>query len=253
MRGAVLHLGDLGVGIGPAHPVRVGELLPLAGAIDANKIVGRRRLDPALLGHALQHLPVGLACVPADDRPQRGIGLHRRGVDADPLAVHQTVLGDARQHPAEHLLVDLLRQAAPRLRQPGMVRNPLGRPQTQKLPERQRVGAAPLDPPLGVDPLEVADHVHPEVPARWNRWRAHLGRIVRLAGRLRESVEAGGDQHPLKPIVEDVPRRARHLLPRHHQITLPIPLPTQRHPGTPQIPDQPIESESADFVNGLLG
>src|SRR5512132_272368 len=85
---------------GSVHPVRVGELLALAGAIDANKIVGRRRLDPALLGHALQHLPVGLACVPADDRPQRGIGLHRRGVDADPLAVHQTVLGDARQHPA---------------------------------------------------------------------------------------------------------------------------------------------------------
>jgi hypothetical protein len=30
-----------------------------------------------------------------------------------------------------------------------------------------------------------------------------------------------------------MPRRARHLPPRHHQITLPIPLPTQRHPETP--------------------
>jgi hypothetical protein len=31
-------------------------------------------------------------------------------------------------------------------------------------------------------------------------------------------------------------RRARHLLPRHHQIALPIPLPTQRHPGNPPNP-----------------
>ena len=38
----------------------------------------------------------------------------------------------------------------------------------------------------------------------------------------------------------------------HHQIALPILLPTQRHPGNPQIPDQYMESESADFVNGLI-
>ena len=37
----------------------------------------------------------------------------------------------------------------------------------------------------------------------------------------------------LKPIVENVPRRPRHLPPRHHQITLPIPLPTQSHQATP--------------------
>jgi hypothetical protein len=230
------HLGDLRLRIGLAHPVRIGQLLALAGAIDANEIVGRRRFDPTLLGHPLQHLPVGLARVPADDRPERGVGLHRRSVDADPLALHQTVLGDERQDPAEHLLVDLLRQAAPRLRQPGVIRHPVRRLQTQKLPQRQRVRATPLDPAFGVDPLEVTDHVHPEIPAWRNRRRTHLRRIVRLAGRLRESVEAGVDQHPLKPIIEDVARRARHLLPRHHQITLPIPLPTQRHPDNPPHP-----------------
>ena len=236
MRGAVLHLGDLRLRIALAHPVRVGQLLALTGAIDANEIVGRRRLDPALLGHSLQHLPIGLACLPADDRPEGGIGLHRRGVDADPLALHQTVLGDARQHPAEHSLMNFVRQSASRLRQPGVIRHPLRRPQTQKLPQRQRVRATPLDPAFGVDPLEVADHVHPEVPAGRNRRRAHLRRIVRLAGRFRESVEAVVNQHSLKPIVKDMARRARHLLPRHHQIALPLRLPTHRHPANPPSP-----------------
>ena len=228
------------------------SFLPLRCAVQANEIVGRRRLDPAFLGHPLQHLPIGLACLPAHDRPERGVGLHRRGVHADPLALYQTVLGDQRQHPAEHLLVDLMRQPAPRLRQPGVVRHPVGRLQAQKLPQRQRVRAAPLDPALGVDPLEIADHVHPEVPARRDRRRAHLRCVVRPAGRLRESVEAGVDQHPLKPIVENAPRRPRHLPPRHHQFALTIPLPTQRHPGNPPNPDQPMEAEPADFVNGLL-
>jgi hypothetical protein len=73
----------------------------------ANKIVGRRRRDAALRGHALQHLAIGLACLLADDRPQRGVGLHPRSVDADVLTLHQAALGDQRQHPAEHLFVNL--------------------------------------------------------------------------------------------------------------------------------------------------
>ena len=56
-------------------------------------------------------------------RSQRGVGFHRRAVDADPLALHQTVLGDQSQNPAEDLLMDLVRQAAARLRQPGMIGN----------------------------------------------------------------------------------------------------------------------------------
>jgi hypothetical protein len=47
--------------------------------------------------------------------------------------------------------------------------------------------------------------------------------------RLGEGVEAGLEQYRLEPIVKDVPRRPWHLPPRHHQITLSIPLPSQRH------------------------
>jgi hypothetical protein len=65
----------------------------------------------------------------------------------------------------------------------------------------------------------------------------HLRRIVRLAGRLRESVEASVDQHPLKPIVEDMARRARHRLPRR-QVALP-PADPAPFGQSPQIPDQP--------------
>src|SRR5512132_2135346 len=55
---------------------------------------------------------------------------------------------------------------------------------TPRSPQRRK------DAYLGVDGLEVADHVHPEVPARRNRGSAHLRLVVRLARRLDEGVEA---------------------------------------------------------------
>ena len=75
--------------------------------------------------------------------------------------------------------------------------------------------------------------VHPEVAARRDRRCPHLRRVVRLACRLGEGVEAGPDQHLLQPVVENMPRRARNLPPRHHQLALPFPLPSQRHPENP--------------------
>ena len=83
MRRAVLHLGDLCVGIGLARPVLVRQLLALALPIKTNEVVSRRRLDPALLGHPRQHLAIGLAAVAPHDCPQRGVGFHRRTIDAD--------------------------------------------------------------------------------------------------------------------------------------------------------------------------
>jgi hypothetical protein len=44
------------------------------------------------------------------DRAQRGVGLHRRAVDPDPLALQKTMLSHELQHEAEHLLVRLVRQ-----------------------------------------------------------------------------------------------------------------------------------------------
>ena len=41
------------------------------------------------------------------------------------LAPHQPTFGNQGQNPAEHRFMHLMGQAAPRLRQPGMVRNPV--------------------------------------------------------------------------------------------------------------------------------
>ena len=106
-----------------ARPVLIREFLALALTIEPNEVVDRWRLDAALLSHARQHLAIGLATVATHDGSQRGVGLHRRTVDADPIAFHQTVLGDERQNPAEDVVMHLVRQAAAGLRQPGMIRN----------------------------------------------------------------------------------------------------------------------------------
>src|SRR3954469_249690 len=78
-----------------------------------------------------------------------------------------------------------------------MVRNPVGGLQPEELPERKRIRAPPFDPALAVDPLEIPDHVHAEVPARWHRGCAHRAGVVRLAGALHEAVEPGLPPAPL--------------------------------------------------------
>ena len=206
-----------GLRIGLAGPLLVRQLLALAVAVEANQIVRRRRLDAALLGHLRQHFAIGPAIVPAHDRAQRGIGLHRRGVDADPLALDQALLGHELQHPAEHRLVDLMRKPAARLRQPRVIGNLLPVLQPQKIAQRMRIRTAPGDAPLAGDPLEIADHVHAEVTSRRHRRRAHLRRVIRLACRLDKAVKTARDQHFLKPVVKHMARRARHLRPGHHR------------------------------------
>ena len=116
MRRAILHLGDFGVRIGLTRPILVREFLALAGTVEPDEIIDRRRLDATLLGHARQHLTIGRAIVAAHDRPHRSVGLHRRTVDADPLAFHQATLGDDLQDEFEHFLMNFMRQATTRLR-----------------------------------------------------------------------------------------------------------------------------------------
>ena len=91
----------------------------------------------------------------------------------------------------------------------------------------------PGDAPLAGDPLEIADHVHAEVPTRRHRRRAHLRRVIRLACLLDKGIETTRDQHFLKPVVKHMARRARHLCPAHNQIALPIALPPHRHSANP--------------------
>ena len=108
---AVLHLGDLGLGVAPGNPVLVRELLALALAVQTRQVLGRGRLDTALLGQALQHPPVTLARVPSHDVAQRRVGLHGRGIHPDTIALDQTCFGNQRQNPVEDRRVNFMRQA----------------------------------------------------------------------------------------------------------------------------------------------
>jgi hypothetical protein len=136
MRRAVLHLGDLRFRIGLARPIFVRELLALSLAVKPDQVVDRRRLDPAFLRHPRQHLAIALAIVAAHDRPQRGVGLHRRAIDANALAFHQPALGDQHQDEREYLLMHFVRQAAACLRQPRMIGNRVTLAKSQKITQR---------------------------------------------------------------------------------------------------------------------
>src|SRR5271166_1590964 len=254
MRRPILHPGDLRLGVGRALPVRVRQRLALALAVEARQILGAGRVDPALFRHPRQHLAIALAVVAPHDRAQRRVGLHRRAVDPDPLALHQTALGDQLQDPAEHLLVRLVRKTRARARQPRMIGDLVPVRQPQEIAQRERVRAPPCDAALAVDPLEIADHVHAEIPSRRQRRRAHPRRIIRLADLLHERVETGFPQQRLQPVVERVSRRARHLPPTSPS-SRPDPPPTAPSPSPITLPKRRNrrESELPDFVNGLLG
>ena len=87
-----------------------------------------------------------------------------------------------------------------------MVGRRLGGTEPQERAQGQTVGAAPLQPALAVDPLEVADQMHPEVAARRQRRPTAIARIVPRALLLGEAVEPGLDQDRLQPVVKGVPR-----------------------------------------------
>jgi hypothetical protein len=226
MRRAVLHLCDFGIGIGLACPVLVRELFALAVAVESDEVVDRRRLDAALPGHPRQHLAIGFASVAAQhDRPHRGIGLHRRTVDADPFALHQTTLGDEVQNPAEHLLMNFVRKTAARLRQPGMVgdlsrfvsrRNSRSDSESE---QRQTMARSPSSP------SKITDYMLAEIAAGGSEG----GRIEWFAGFLDENLEAGLAQELLQAVIEHMTRRARHLTPCHHEVTLKLRLTPHCH------------------------
>jgi len=76
------------------------RFLPLRARSVRTRSSALGRLDAAFLGHLDQHFAIAPAIVPAHDRAQRPLGLHRRSVDADPLASDQAFLGHQLQHPA---------------------------------------------------------------------------------------------------------------------------------------------------------
>ena len=117
----------------------------------------------------------------------------------------------ARNTAFEHRLVRLVRQTRARARQPGMVGKPspgstaAGNRGARTNPRNARRCRARCRS------LEVADHVHAEIPPRRKRRRAHPRRVIRLAHPFNERVEPSFPKQVLQAIVERVSRRARHL------------------------------------------
>src|SRR3954463_3675438 len=132
-----------------------------------------------------------------------------------------------------------------------MVGHRLGRSQPPGIAPGKAVGAAPFQPTLAIDPLEVADQMHAEVTARRQRRAAPPAGVVGRALLFGEAVEPSLCQYRLQAVVKDVSRRARQLSPAYDQIGLPLALPPQRHAGSP-LPRLHSESAKPDFVNGLL-
>ena len=114
-RAPVLELGDPRLGVGRGDPLRVGQALAFPFPVEPDRVLGRGRCDPALLGQPVEHRPVALAIIPPHDRPQGRVGLHRGRINPNPLAPDQAVLGQPLEHPGEDRLVHLQRQSRPRL------------------------------------------------------------------------------------------------------------------------------------------
>src|SRR6516164_2044431 len=132
-----------------------------------------------------------------------------------------------------------------------MVGNLLAVRKSQEVAQQIRVRAAPRDAALAVEPLEIADHVHPEIPPRRQRRSAHPWRVVRLANLLHERVEPGFQKHALQAIVTHAPASAASppMSPSGHPEQPPIvPSPSLIRPQA----NNATESEPHDFVNGLL-
>lgn len=89
-----------------------------------------------------------------------------------------------------------------------MVRHPLLDLQPQEHPQRQRVRAPPLQTPLRLDSLEVADEEHPEVHARRDGGPSRLVERLEVgcAELLHTRVELRLRQQLVELLVEPVTR-----------------------------------------------
>jgi hypothetical protein len=170
------------------------------------KVGHGRGLEAARPGQAAQPLLVILAGVPAHQTAQRRIGLRGRGIDTDPPGRHQIVLARDLQDETEHGVVNFQRQPRAGHAERGVVGHALALDQPQEAMQRQRVGAAPFDLALRIQPLELADEQHPEVPSGRNRQAAPV-LVGRLAEHLDRLVELRLGQDLVAPVVECTGRR----------------------------------------------
>jgi hypothetical protein len=104
VRAPVFHLRDLRVRIVRMGPIVVRALL-LPFPIDPRQVGAGWRLDARRLRELRQEILIALPGVAPHDAAQRRVGLQRRRVNADGLALHQSRIGESLQHPGEDRFV----------------------------------------------------------------------------------------------------------------------------------------------------
>jgi hypothetical protein len=100
----------------------------------------------------------------------------------------------------------------PRSRNRRVMRWRLVQFESEKAAHAQRIGRAPRDRALRVEPFEVAEQQHTEIPARWQARTADLVGVEALAQRLDISIEIGLVEDLIQSRVERMRGAARQVL-----------------------------------------
>src|SRR5438874_92013 len=103
---------------------------------------------------------------PRGPRMRRRVGLQRGRINGYSLPLDQAGLAESLEHPGEDVAMGLKIDQAARPRNRRMIRRGLGKRDTQKIPERQRVRRPPRNGALRIEPLEVSDQQQSEIDPR---------------------------------------------------------------------------------------
>lgn len=139
-----------------------------------------------------------------------------------------------------------------------MLGRALGHAVPQEAAQRERVGAAPGDPALAVDPFEETDEQHAHVHARRNARASFALGVEARATLFHEPIEARLREDLVQPLVERVARRTRQLRRRDPQVRLLLRRSTlHRHrlrSSLRMLLTRPTRvADQRRFFNGLLG
>lgn len=168
MGGAILHLGDAGVGIGCRLPVLIGQFLALAFAVKADDGGGVYRFLTGFPHECFDVVEVGGAGIFPGQAFEGGIGFDGGRVNTGSIGGDQPLPVDDGQDALEGSPVDLHGQALPPDAEAGMVRRRFMKGNAQERPQGEPVLTIPGDGPIRGEPLQVADEQHPEIDSGRN-------------------------------------------------------------------------------------
>src|SRR6476469_297921 len=229
VRAAVLHLRDLRIGIMRIDPVLVGAFVgPLA--IEFRQLLARGRLDSGFFRQLDQELFVRYASIAAYDRAQRRIRFQSRAIDGDRVALQQTFLSQHAQYPREHRAVRVDVDQTTSSGNGCVIRRPLMQLKSAKRTQSERIGGAPGDAALRIEPFKIPDQQKPKINARRQPWTPRP-RIERPAGLFGETVETTLIEKLIQALVERMSgrRSQRSRFNPDRSLFLPRPALAQRH------------------------